>query len=164
MVKCYHYCTNEFFHELMDKQIIYANDVINTENASYVKNYVFKEKKLNKGNGMFFTWTHPDYKGPIKYDEKGKYSLVELEVPENIAIKTNYENWCSFQVDLDEANGNLELADKICREDYGIKDGLLGSYNAIFDLSDTKMEIQVLLPYIDLKWVKSTKNVHRRYI
>lgn len=168
-MKCYHYCTKEFLQELIDKRVIYPKQAVNYTDVSnkiaedYVKEYVFENKKINKGNGMFFCWSHPDYKGDIEYNDNGDYILLELYVPWQEAIKTNYENWCSLGMDLYEANGDYQLADKICREQYDIKDGLEGSYQAIFDTSDERDEIQYLLPYINSKWILQWYIVSNKY-
>ena len=168
MIKCYHFCSNEFLSQLLECGVVDANKKLNLikgEPASYVKDYAFNVKKINNGNGMFFSWSNPSYKGDIKFDENVSFSLIELEIEDDsIAIKTNYENWCNLGVDIEEANGDLELADKYCREDYHIVDGLQGSYNSIFDISDDQMEIQVLLPFLKKEWIKSIRKCSDRRI
>lgn len=168
-MKAYHFCTKEFYKELIMNGIIYANDKIYYRDElhkigeDYVKEYVFKVKKLNNGNGMFFAWSNPEYKGKIKYNDNGDYILLELNIPDGIGIKTHYENWCSLGMDIYDANGDYTLADKYCREEFGIKDGLEGSYNAIFEL-EKYAETQILLPYIDSKWIRDISIVEKRYI
>lgn len=112
---------------------------------------------------MFFCWSHPNYKGDIEFDDNGEYLLLELEVDSDICLKTNYENWCSFAMDLYDADGDLNLADKYCKE-MGIKGGIKGSYNAIFDTSDNEDEIQILIPFISTSFIKSIKRCKNKYI
>lgn len=166
-LKCYHYCENSFYEELLQKEIIEANDevIIPDEKLAehYVKEYAFKVKKMNNGNGMFFAWSNPAYKGNIEFCDNGKYSLLELEVEEDMVVKTNYENWCSFGMDLYDNDGDINEADEYCRE-IGIVDGINGSYNAIFDCSDQHSEIQILLPYIKKDWIQSVKRCVKKYI
>lgn len=162
--KCYHFCTKKFFNELNSKKIIFPDNRESLNTNKYAYDYLFKYKNINNGNGMFFAWQNPSYKGyPIQYcdEDKANYVLLEMNVPINFCIKTNYENWCSFICDLDEANGDLNLADEICKEDYGIKDGLEGSFNSIFNISNID-QIQTLLFHINIDWIKSykfTKNI-----
>ena len=165
---CYHYCKNEFVQELVEKGEIQANKYIkpNVEMLlpeDYVKDYVFNKRNINAGHGMFFAWSNPAYKGKIQYDEHGEYSLIKFEIDDKICVKTNYENWGSLGVDIYEADGDLELADVYCKE-YGFINGLQGSYESIYDIYDTSMEIQILLPYLKAEWIKSIKKVKQRYI
>lgn len=168
-MKCYHFCDKNFYNSLLKDKLIHANNIINyTKNPfkigeDYVKEFVFKNKKINNGNGMFFAWSNPNYKGEITYTDKSNFILLELDVPEEICIKTNYENWCSLGMDIFEANGDLELANKICKEEIGIKNGLEGSYDAIFYI-DENSEIQILLPSINIEWVISASFVSKKFI
>lgn len=167
MIKCYHFCSRSFLDKLLEENIIYADEDLRLdkeEPVSYVKEYVFKTKKINNGKGMFFAWSNPFYKGNIDFNEKGEYILLELNVsPENICIKTHYENWCSLGVDIWEANGDLELADKYCRESYNIKGGLNESYNSIYEINDFD-EIQILLPFIKKQWIISKRKCNKKII
>lgn len=168
-LKCYHFCSNEFLKELLKRKEILATPykMPNTEfilPEHYVKEFVFNIKKINAGTGMFFAWSNPSYKGNVMYDDNGKYSLIEFEVDEDICLKTNYENWCSLGTDLFDVNGDLQLADKYCREEFGIVNGLEGSYEAIYDISDRNMEVQILLPYLKADWIKSLKRVAKKYV
>lgn len=158
-MKVFHFCTREFYEELLEKKEIIADDRDYDLDipAGYIKNYAFNIMKINNGCGMFFTWTHPDYKGPVKYDPHGDYALLELDVNEDLAIKTNYENWCSCALDIFDCNGDLKEADLYCREEFGIKNGLKGSYEAIFDISNSSDEIQVLLPLLKSEWIISCR-------
>lgn len=166
-MRCYHFCTNDFVEELLSKKIIYADNNLRLkedEPASYIKKYAFETMRLNNGNGMFFAWSNPFYKGNINFSKEGNYSLLELDLGDDkVEIKTNYENWCSFGTDIYEANGDLKEADKICRE-YGILNGLKGSYQAIFDTDDESDEIQVLLPYIKSEWIIDIKRCSNKHI
>lgn len=166
-IKCYHYCDNDFYENLMKEEIVYANDKISIENeksgACYVKEYVFKVKKINNGNGMFFAWSNPEYKGPIELSSNGKYILLELEVEETAIIRTDYENWCSFGMDLYDSDGDIKIADEYCKE-IGIINGIKGSYEAIFDCSDEHSEVQILLPYIKQSWIKSMRRCAKKYV
>lgn len=158
--KAYHFCTKEFYEKLKEKQIIKADNRKSTDNNKFAYNYLFEEKNINNGNGMFFLWSDLYNKGyNIKYcsEVEANYVLLELDIPKDIAIDTNYDNWCSFIMDLYEADGDCQLADKIYREQFGIKNGLEGSYNSIYDINlDTKI-IQILVPYLDYNWIKSIK-------
>ena len=158
-MRVFHFCTKEFYNVLQERKEIIADDrdFDISEPAGYVKNYVFKVMKLNNGNGMFFTWSNPEYKGTIEYNSNGDYVLLELEVDENIAIKTHYQNWCSCGMDIYDCDGDLEETDLYCRNELGMKDGLKQSYEAIFDTSDCSDEIQILLPYIKSEWIVSAK-------
>lgn len=156
-LKVFHFCTKTFYNDLISKEIIIADcrDIYKEEPAYYVKNYVFKVRKLNNGNGMFFAWTRPDYKGKIEYSEDGDFILLELLVDEEIVVKTSYENWCSCGMDIFDCEGDLKKTDLYCKEVLGMQNGLEDSYKAIFDLSDPIGEIQVLLPYIKSEWIKN---------
>lgn len=159
-VRCYHFCNEDFYNNLIVQKEIIANDNINIpefkhkHGEHYVKEFVFINKRLNNGNGMFFAWSNPDYKGEIEFDSEGKYYLLELNVPEDICIKTHYENWCSLGMDLYDVDGDIEKADTLCRELFGIKNGLEGSYEAIFEINEQD-EIQILMPYIKKDWINS---------
>lgn len=169
---CYHYCSYDFFEELKSKRVIYADDRShkfdkmgnsnNIEPISYAKEYLFREKKINNGNGMFFAWTNPDYKGNIVYLDKPGFVLLKLEVPTDSIIKTDYENWCSFGLDIYDADGDLHLADVYCRNS-GIPEGLEGSYKSIFNIKDPS-EVQILLNKLSLDWVVDFKYVERKFI
>jgi len=165
-MRCYHFCCDAFLKELLRNGTIYADSNLRLkkdEPVSYAKEYIFKIKKLNKGNGMFFTWTKPSYKGDIRYDEKGLYNLIELDVDEAVEIKTHYENWCSLGMDLAQVNGDLKEADILCKE-LGLKNGLLQSYNAVFDISNEADEIQILLPYIKKEWIVAVTKCKNKFI
>ena len=168
-IKCYHYRTGEFYKTLLKEQCIIANNQISLDVKTekfpedYVKEYVFIKKNINGGNGMFFTWSNPEYKGKIVHDDSEQFFLLELEVEEDICIKTHYENWCSLGVDLFQNDGDINETDEYCKE-IGIADGLDGSYNCIYDISDTSDEIQILLPYINAEWIKSAIGVKERHI
>lgn len=165
--KAYHFCTKEFYEKLKEKQIIKADNRKSTDNNKFAYNYLFEEKNINNGNGMFFLWGDLYNKGyNIKYcsEVEANYVLLELDIPKDIAIDTNYDNWCSFIMDLYEADGDCQLADKICREQFGIKNGLEGSYNSIYDINlDTKI-IQILVPYLDYNWIKSIKYTKNKVV
>ena len=70
-MRVFHFCTKEFYNDLQERKEIIADDrdFDISEPAGYVKNYVFKVMKLNNGNGMFFTWSNPEYKGTIEYNK-----------------------------------------------------------------------------------------------
>ena len=167
-VKCFHFCTGDFLTELQNKGVVVANDTINLlepkDAASYAKEYAFITKQLNNGNGMFFAWSNPEYKGVVKVCSGGKYRLLELEVPKDECILTNYQNWCSFGTDLFDVDGDLDAADILCREEFGIVDGLQGSYDAIFDISDELDERQVLLYRLNSEWIKSIRVCGVKYV
>lgn len=167
--KSYHFCTKEFYEKLKkDGQINAGNIKYSTKDKNeYAYKYVFEEKAINNGNGMFFLWNDKKNKGSdIKYcnKEETNYILLELEVPSNISIITNYDNWCSFIMDLHEADGDYKLADEICREEYGIKDGLEGSYNAIYDFDDKSSIQQILIPYIEFNWITGVDYVENKIV
>lgn len=167
--KLYHFCTKEFFEQLQQENIVIAGDIKQSvpDNNKYAYNYIFKEKNINNGNGMFFLWYDKKNKGSeIKYCKKedANYILLELEVPTDISIVTNYDNWCSFIMDLYEADGDYKLADEICREDYGIKDGLEGSYKGIYDYDDKYDILQVLVPYMRYNWIIGIDYVENKII
>lgn len=168
MIKCYHFCSSDFYKKLLKENIIYADSDLRLndgEPASYVKKYAFITEQLNKGRGMFFAWSNPCYKGEIEFDNNGSYILLELSMKnEDIAILTNYENWCSLGVDIHLCDGDLKLADEYCREEYHMKNGLKDSYNAIFDVSNSLDEIQVLLPFIKKNWIKSARRCGNKNI
>ena len=111
---------------------------------------------------MFFLWENPTKKGKtIEFVDKSlaNFVLLELEIPNNIGIDTDYDNWCSFIMDLYESDGDYKVADEICRE-IGIENGLDGSYQAIFKTDDYS-NIQTLVPYLKSDWIVSiqyTKN------
>lgn len=164
----YHFCTKEFYNKLKEKQEIKADDRNCLElNLSSAYKYLFKEKMINNGNGMFFLWGDKKNKGTtIKYcnENEASHILLELRIPADICIDTNYENWCSFIMDLEEADGDYQLADEICREDFGIKDGLEGSYNNIYDISGDKDILQILIPYIKYDWIESLSYVENKVV
>ena len=165
-MRVFHFCTKEFYEDLLEKKEIIADDrdFDLNEPAWYVKQYVFKTMKINNGNGMFFTWSNPEYKGTIEYDSNGDYTLLELEVDETLAIKTHYENWCSCGMDIYECNGDLKETDSYCRDELGMKDGLKQSYEAIFDTLNYLDEIQVLLPLLKSEWIISAKTCKNKLI
>lgn len=168
LIKCYHFCSEEFYKRIINENIIYANCNINYKGINsmipedMVKQYVFKHKKLNNGKGMFFCWSNPDYKGNIIYDPNGEYYLLELHVDESECIRTHYENWCSLGMDLYENNNDLEEADLFCRE-IGFINGLDDSYNSIFAINDSD-EIQVLLNKIDKDWIRGIARTSVKYV
>ena len=88
-MRVFHFCTKEFYNDLQERKEIIADDrdFDISEPAGYVKNYVFKVMKLNNGNGMFFTWSNPEYKGTIEYNSNRDYMLLELEVDETGNLK-----------------------------------------------------------------------------
>lgn len=168
-IKLYHFCTLEFYEKLKEERIVPAGDIALSipDNNKYAYKYIFEEKKINNGKGMFFLWHDKKNKGyEIKYCKKedAKYILLELEVPRDIVTITNYDNWCSFVMDLYEADGDYELADEICRTDFGIKDGLEGSYNAIYDYDEEQDILQALIPYIDFFWITDKEYVKSKVI
>lgn len=169
-IKCYHFCKKKFYDELLRKKIIIANKYISQNDLTeklpehYVKDYVFINKNINNGMGMFFAWSNHQYKGKTLFDDNGEYYLLEILTDEKNCIKTHYENWCSFGMDLYENNGDLHETDIYCKEEFGIIDGLNGSYNAIYDISNTNDEIQILLPYINLDDVKSAKRCLNKFV
>ena len=165
-IKCYHFCTVEFYNILLENGKIIADENTRYHNPmipeDMVKEYVFRKKRINDGKGMFFCWTNPYYKGDIKLDDNGNYCLLELEIDEDICIKTHYENWCSLAMDLYENDNDIIKADLYCKS-IGMINGLIDSYNSIFVINEND-ETQILLPYLDLSWVKgytrtSNKNV-----
>lgn len=164
MIKCYHFCDVSFLEKLKEDNIVTANNIMT--DCSSLKDgykYLFIDKKINKGNGMFFTWKNPQYKGyEIKENPEGKYALLELDVPKDIAVITDYENWCSFCLDLDEADGDLKVADENCKRLY---DGfsLRKSYESIFYI-ESDDRIQVLLPYIKKEWIQKSTIVEKKII
>lgn len=167
--KLYHFCTKEFYEKLKKDGEINAGNIkySNQDKNKYAYKYIFEEKSINNGNGMFFLWSDKKNKGySIDYcdKEEANYILLELEIPSDICIETNYDNWCSFIMDLHEADGDYKLADKICREDYGIKDGLEGSYNAIYDIDDELIILQILVPYIRFNWVTEVEYVKNKIV
>jgi hypothetical protein len=158
------YCTKEFYNELSEKEVIIADNRVNMRDDStkYGYDYLFNKMNINNGNGMFFAWTNYDYKGNINFkEEETDFKLLKLDVDEY--IKTDYENWCSFCMDLDDCDGNLEEADAYCKEELGIEDGIVGSYNAIFDIDDNN-EVQLLLPKVSASDIISVRNVNRKYV
>ena len=165
--KRFHFCTKEFLKELQEKSIIYADNRETNDRNKYAYDYIFfKEKKINNGNGMFFIWKDYNCKGNnIKLNDNpsdGEFVLLELNIPSNICIDTDYDNWCSFIMDLDEADGNYDIANEICLE-YGIKDGLEGSYKCIYDIDDNS-RIQTLIPYFDINWISNIKYTNIKVI
>lgn len=167
--KLYHFCTKEFYEKLKKEGRINAGNIKYSiqDNKKYAYKYIFEEKAINNGNGMFFLWGDKKNKGnEIKYcnKEEANYILLELEVPSDIYIITNYDNWCSFIMDLHEADGDYKLADEICREEYGIKNGLEGAYNAIYDFDDKYDILQILIPYIRFNWVTDVYYVKNKII
>lgn len=167
--KLYHFCTKEFYKKLKRENKINAGNIAYStpDNNRYAYKYIFEEKSINAGNGMFFLWNDKKNKGnEIKYCSKdnAKYMLLELEVPTEISIVTNYDNWCSFIMDLYEADGDYQLADEICREEYGIKDGLEGSYKSIYEFDYEYDILQVLVPYICFDWIKNIDYVENKII
>lgn len=167
--KLYHFCTKEFYEKLKKEDRIKAGKIkcSNKDNNRYAYKYIFEEKAINNGNGMFFLWGDKKNKGSeIKYckKENANYVLLELDVPIDISIKTDYDNWCSFIMDLHEANGDYGIADEICREEYGIKDGLEGSYNAIYDFDDKSSIQQILIPYIEFNWITGVDYVENKIV
>lgn len=162
----YYFCTKEFYNKLKNGGEIKADNRKSIGNEKYAYDYIFNNKKINKGNGMFFLWGDKNNKGnDIKYctKEEASYILLELEMPKDICIETNYDNWCSFIMDLYEANGDYELADEICREEFGIKNGLDGSYDLIYD-TDCKYISQLLVPYIKYNWIKNIYYVENKVV
>lgn len=168
LIKCYHFCSEEFYNSLMEKGVIEANDTITYKGGKepipedLVKEYVFKTRKLNGGKGMFFCWSKPNYKGDLKHKEDGKYYLLELVLDDSKCIKTHYENWCSLGMDLYENDNDLERTDIYCR-DIGFVDGLESDYQSIFAISEGD-EIQILLPMIDKKWIRGYIRTDIKYV
>lgn len=158
-VKRFHFCKKDFYEKLMSEGVIHADDRVSTDNNKYAYKYAFSTPhRLNNGNGMFFTWKNPlDLGYEIKYSEESNadYVLLEIDIPKELTIDTDYQNWCSFILDLYDADGDVKLANEYCIED-GIVGGIEGSYNAIFDIDNTSA-IQTLIPYIKSKWIKSVK-------
>lgn len=114
---------------------------------------------------MFFLWENPEKKGiPIQLvdESKASFSLLELEIPDEIGMDTDYDNWCSFIMDLHEADGDLQVADEICQE-FGIENGLEGSYQAIF-LTNESSNIQTLVPYLKSEWITSIQYTENKII
>ena len=165
-IKCYHFCTIDFYKLLLEKNKIIANENINYHDPKipedFVKEYVFREKRLNNGKGMFFCWSNPHYKGNIDFNDNGKYCLLELEIDEYLCIKTHYENWCSLAMDLYENDNNLIETDKYCKS-IGMVNGLLDSYNSIFNIRELE-EVQILIPYIESGWIKNMVRTNNKYI
>lgn len=153
-MKRYHFCSKEFLKALQTQQTIEAGPHVSKDHNKYAYDFLFLKKQLNNGNGMFFLWEDPEKKGiPIQFVEEvqAEFVLLELNIPKGVGIETDYDNWCSFIMDLHEADGDLQVADEICRE-FGIEDGLQGSYQAIFATDDSSI-IQTLIPYLKWDWI-----------
>lgn len=164
--KAYHFCDKEFFYKLRDELKIEADDRITDEIRYFAYDYLYNTVKINNGNGMFFLWENPEARGyEIKYcdESKAESVLIEFEIPSELCVITDYYNWSSFIMDLHEANGDYEIADKICREEFGIKGGLKGSFNNIYHIDEHSI-IQILAPYFKYEWVKNFKFVEHKII
>ena len=149
-IKCYHFCSNEFYNDLINKGMIIADNRINNkaDSTKYGYDYVFNKMKINDGNGMFFSWVNYKYTGwgrdMIITKEENKYKLLELEVDDYIL--TDYNNWCSFCLDLEEKVPNAE-----------------DMYSTIYNLDDEEA-IQVLLRKISVNDIVNVYNVDRKII
>ena len=165
--KRFHFCTKEFLEELKNKSIIYADDRNPKGSTNFAYDYIFfKEKKINNGNGMFFLWEDYKCKGNkiniSNNPNDGEFALLELNIPSKLCIDTDYDNWCSFIMDLDEADGDYNLADEICIE-YGVEGGLKGSYQSIYNIDDNT-RVQTLVPYINFDWIEDIKYTNLKVI
>lgn len=69
---------------------------------------------------------------------------------------------CNFILDLDEADGDLQLAEEICQES-GIKDGLEGSYQLIFEIEDDS-NIQSLVPCLKQNWITAIHYTKNKFV
>lgn len=147
-IKCYHFCSNEFYNELIVKGEIVADDRINNRNDAtrYGYDYIFNKMKINNGNGMFFSWVKYDYTGWTVNitEEENEYKLLELEVDDYIL--TDYNNWCSFCLDLEE---NIPEVDDM--------------YKTIYMIDDENA-IQVLLRKISVVDIVNVYNVDRKNV
>lgn len=165
--KRFHFCRKEFLKELQEKSIIYADKRETKDNNKYAYDYTFfKEKKINNGNGMFFLWENYKCKGNkvelYDTDNSGEYALLELDIPSELCTDTDYDNWCSFIMDLYEADGDYKIANEICI-DAGVTNGLEGSYECIYDI-DENSRIQTLVPYLDINWISDIKYTNTKVI
>lgn len=164
----YYFCTPSFLNQLKEQEKIEATPyTLNEEDHHvYAYDYLFHHKQINKGNGMFFLWQDPTKKGysiEVTDESNALFVLLELEIPKEIIVETDYDNWCSFIMDLHEADGDLTLADEICRDEFGIEDGLEGSYRAIFDINENS-NIQTLIPYLKWEWVRNIQFTQNKII
>lgn len=161
----YHFAHVDFYNELKEKVSISCNDSLKNIGAltPFAYEYAFKYKKLNKGNCMFFTWANTTEKWfHPEFVEIGDYVLLEMSIPNELLIETDYDNWCSFITDLDFADGDLEVAGEIYREQGG-KGGIEESYNDIFNLTGS-IRRQCLVPRLEFNWIKSVRYVKSKII
>lgn len=164
MIKRFHFCSKDFLKDLQTKGWIEAGEPHKSGHLAYAYDYLFKTKQINGGNGMFFLWEHPDKKGVIHWCDEAEASfvLLELSLPKDIVIDTDYDSWCNFILDLDEADGDLQLAEEICQES-GIKDGLEGSYQLIFEIEDDS-NIQSLVPCLKQNWITAIHYTKNKFV
>lgn len=147
-IKCYHFCSNEFYDELINKGEIVADNRVNNRNDAtrYGYDYIFNKMKINNGNGMFFSWVKYDYTGWTVNitEEENDYKLLELEADDYIL--TDYNNWCSFCLDLEE---NVPEAENM--------------YKTIYMIDDENAT-QVLLRKISVDDIVNVYNVDRKNV
>lgn len=170
VVKCIHFCDKLFFESLMKSGVIYADSRgVNPSKEQckrspylHAYKYVFGEKRLNEGNGMFFFWDFFDKNIEGHGCSKGDYVKLVLEIPSEEVVKTNYEDWRSFSVDLWEHDGDINSLLDFYDNEPWCSNGIDQAYENIFkDLEGERL--QYLSKKIDASWIicagKSNKKV-----
>lgn len=163
MIKRYHFCSKEFLRDLQTQEVIEAGIPDKSGSLRYGYDYVFQTKQLNGGNGMFFLWETLERKGTVDYceEEDASFVLLELAIPRQEALDTNYDEWCNLCSVLDEADGDLILADDYCH-DY-INGGLDQAYELLFDLGDDCL-IQTLVPRLNQAWITAIHYTKNKFV
>ena len=71
------------------------------------------------------------------------YLILELEVPDNIPLLTNFYDWSDLLFDEEE----------------GFSGDRKTLWNNILDVNEQSVEIQVILPYLRKSWVKNVNKL-----
>lgn len=159
MSRCYHFCSTEFYNELLLKKEIIPiqRDVSNRNNA-----YEYLFHKINYDNPMFFAWEQLDNRGEaFQYVKKSNIMLLTLDVPENEIIKTNYYNWVDFIYFMELDNGGEKTLSAI-KEELGCDFKTL--YDCVFRLNDGYKIIQYLIKKLRSEWILDKKYVDHKII
>ena len=172
MSKLYHFCCQEFLERLIDTGEVKPVNQLYQGNRRRAYDILFQ--RLNNGNDMFFAWGALENKGDkIEYIEKDKvtdstYVLLELDVPEDEFISTNYYNWCDL-IWILEHGETPQGAGEIAQEEFGTPgktpvEAFETIYSCVFNLEDGYHYEQMLLKTIKKEWITGIKYVANKII
>lgn len=153
-MRCYHFCSTEFFNELTSKKRIFPikSDVGNRNNAY---EYLFHE--INEDKPMFFAWQSLENRGEkIVYLDISNIMLLTLDVPDEEVTLMNYYNWVDFIYFMELDKGGPQTI-KAVKDELGCN--FKTFYDCIFWLDDGYKILQCLLKKMDIQWVIDFKYV-----